>query len=237
MLIKILFDKAADDKKFCVGWGVSVFIDNHILFDTGENGPWLIKNLKNSGGDIHSVDKVVISHDHWDHTGGLWDVLALKPKLPVYACPGFGAKFKNMVQKCRGELRLKDEMIEISENIFITGEIPGEYKGRYMPEQAAVLKTEKGITVITGCSHPGIVKIAEKVKKSFAGDNLNLVLGGFHLPDTDVRVIEAIAKKLINTGFSRAAPTHCSGPEAEEIFSKIFNKNFIAVKVGQTIEV
>jgi metal-dependent hydrolase (beta-lactamase superfamily II) len=38
-------------------------------------------------------------------------------------------------------------------------------------------------------------------------------------------------------GFAKAAPTHCSGPEAEEIFKKIYGENFIPVEIGQEIDI
>ncbi len=237
MRVKIIFDKAALDKRFHAGWGLSVLIEDKILFDAGEKGLWLIENLKNAGVDISGIKSVVISHDHWDHTGGLWDVLEMRAQLPVYACPGFGREFKQKVRESKGRLIETERVMEISENVFVTGEIPGEYKGQYMPEQALVIKTEKGITIITGCSHPGILKITEKVKQAFAGYNLYLILGGFHLLDSGRRAIDYAARKLADLGVEKAAPIHCSGPEAEEIFKTIYGENFIQVKIGQELEV
>lgn len=77
-----------------------------------------------------------------------------------------------------------EKFAEIAKNIFVTGEIPGVYKDEYLPEQALVVKTKKGITVIAGCSYPGIVKILKKVKRQFPQDKLYFVFGGFHLKDT-----------------------------------------------------
>ena len=47
MKIKVIFDKEALDKNLRTGWGVSFLIDDKILFDTGENGQWLIDNMQN----------------------------------------------------------------------------------------------------------------------------------------------------------------------------------------------
>jgi 7,8-dihydropterin-6-yl-methyl-4-(beta-D-ribofuranosyl)aminobenzene 5'-phosphate synthase len=237
MRVKIIFDKAASDKNLHTGWGFSALIGDGILFDTGEKGPWLLNNLKILGEDVNSIKGIVISHNHWDHTGGLWDILKLKKGLPVYACPGFGEEFMNKISEYGGEIIETAEPSAIDDNIYVTGEIKGEYKGGYMPEQAVSIKSGKGISVITGCSHPGIVKMAEKAKESFPDDRLHLVLGGFHLMDKDKRFIELTAGRLKDMGVEKAAPTHCSGPEAERIFERIFGSDFIPVVIGLELDV
>jgi len=180
---------------------------------------------------------VVISHDHWDHMGGLWEVLKKRKRLPVYACPNFNAEFKTKVKKLGGKLNETVDFSEISENIFVTGEIAGEYKGEYMPEQALVLKTGNGISVITGCAHPGIVKIVKKAKDYFTGENIYAVLGGFHLANKDKIFIECIADEFKKLGVKKAGPTHCSGKPAEDIFRKKYGTDFIPLKAGQDLSV
>ena len=75
MQIKILFDSVALNNSFSTGWGISYLIDNKILFDTGEKSSALLKNIENMNVDISGLSTVVISHDHWDHQGGLWGIL------------------------------------------------------------------------------------------------------------------------------------------------------------------
>jgi 7,8-dihydropterin-6-yl-methyl-4-(beta-D-ribofuranosyl)aminobenzene 5'-phosphate synthase len=114
MKIEILFDKIALDKKLQTGWGVSFLIDEKILFDTGEKGEWLLKNMQALGVDIRKIEGVVISHDHWDHTGGLWDILKKKKGLAIYACPHFSSEFKEKVKKLQGKIIEADRLREIS---------------------------------------------------------------------------------------------------------------------------
>jgi len=237
MRIKVLFDKGALDKKLNTGWGVSFLVDDKILFDTGEKGKWLLKNMRSLGVDIKKIEAIVISHDHWDHTGGLWEILKERKGLNVYSCPSFSKEFKDKVKEAQAELIEADKLTEISQNIFITGEIPGGYHGKYMPEQAIVLKTKNGLTVITGCAHPGILKMVNKVKAKFPNEPVYFVLGGFHLKESDKRAIEIVAENFKEIGIIKAGPTHCSGEVAEGIFKKYYKRNFIPIKAGQEMEV
>lgn len=237
MKIKILFDKAALDSGFLTGWGFSCLIDDKTLFDTGEEGSSLLSNIKNLKIDINKIDSIVISHDHWDHTGGLWDVLSQNLGIKVFACPKFSNGFKEKVFKLKGSLIENSGFKSISKDIFVTGEISGEYAGAYMPEQALIVKTDKGISVVTGCAHPGIVKILEKVKENLPEEKIYLVIGGFHLMDKDSRFIKSIIERFQGLEVQNVAPTHCSGIEAEEIFKAAYRDHFISVKSGQTIEV
>ena len=237
MEVKIVFDNEVMNDKFMAGWGFSCLVDKRILFDTGEKAEYLFNNMANMDIDVSCIEKVVISHDHWDHTGGLWELLKKRKGIKVYACPGFSAKFKDKVKELQGELRQIDKLAEVGKDIFVTGEISGVYKGAYMPEQALVIKTEKGITIITGCSHPGIVKIVTKVKEQFPGEEIYLVFGGFHLMEKDKREIRVIADRLKEMGVQKVGPTHCTGYEAQQIFKEKDGDNFISVKAGVELDI
>ena len=237
MKVQILFNNEALSGKLSTGWGFSCLVNNNILFDTGESEKYLFKNMEYMGIDIQGIEAVVISHDHWDHTGGLWGVLKRKKGLKVYACPHFSKKFKEKTRNLHGELIEADRFIEISKNIFISGEIAGTYCGRDMPEQALVAKTKNGITIITGCAHPGIIQMVEKVKNEFPDEQLYSVFGGFHLMDKDKHLIKIVVNKFKKMKIKKAGPTHCSGKEAEGIFGEKYGDNFISVKAGQTLDI
>jgi 7,8-dihydropterin-6-yl-methyl-4-(beta-D-ribofuranosyl)aminobenzene 5'-phosphate synthase len=235
--IKIVFDNTNLNQKFTPGWGFSCLVDKTVLFDTGEKSEYLFKNMKALDIDISKIETVVISHDHWDHTGGLWGLLERKDDIDVYECPGFSETFKKKVVSLGGNLIPVEELTAIKNNIFSTGEIEGNYKGSFIAEQALVIKGSEGITIITGCSHPGIVKIIKNVKKKFVEEKLNFVFGGFHLMNKDTREIELIVEKFRELGVERVGPTHCTGYEAQVIFEEAYKDNFIKIAAGKTLEV
>ncbi len=236
MEIKILFDSDGSNRRFLTGWGVSYLIDGRILFDTSDKSSSLFRNMKNLDVDISNLKTVVISHDHWDHRGGLWGVLKGNPKLKVYACPNFSRRFKNKVKSCGGQLIEAGKFTSITRNVYTTGEIVGTYAGRYMPEQAVAIKTRKGMTILTGCAHPGIIKIIENVKQNISG-NIYLVLGGFHLMGRHKKTIKPIIDKFKRLNIKKVAPTHCTGKGACDLFKKRYRDNLVEVKVGQILNI
>jgi len=235
MEVKIVFNNDVVSDKFISGWGFSCLVDNRVLFDTGEKAEYLFNNMQNLNIDISTIEMAIISHDHWDHTGGLWELLEKRKGLKVYACPHFSRAFKDKVKKLKAELIEAEKIIEVTKNIFITGEILKGYSG--IPEQALVVKTSRGITVITGCSHPGIMRIIEKVKEANLGERICLVFGGFHLMNSDKREVRIIVERLKEMGVERVGPTHCTGYEAQEIFKEGYADNFISIKAGQVFEI
>jgi len=211
-------------------------VDNKILFDTGAKPSSLFRNMENMDVKISDIKTVVISHDHWDHRGGLWGILKKNPELKVYSCPHFSKRFKKRVKSHGGQLIEINKFTQVYKNIYSTGEIEGKYDGKYISEQALVLRTKKGISILTGCAHPGIIKIIENVKKKIS-DNIYLVVGGFHLIGKHKKTIKPIVDRFKRLGIKKTAPSHCTGKNARQIFKEEYDNNFIEVKVGQIIEV
>ena len=111
------------------------------------------------------------------------------------------------------------------------------YKGYALAEQSLVIRENNKISVLTGCSHPGIVRILQKVKEDFENDNFHLVMGGFHLlNEEEIEIIEVVSQ-LEEFKIDRIGPTHCTGEEAEEIIKNKFGEKFFEVKVGDVVEI
>ncbi|MDP8259109.1 MAG: MBL fold metallo-hydrolase [Candidatus Aadella gelida] len=236
MDIKVIYDREAK-KGLLSGEGFSCLIDGKVLFDTGEIPNNLIENMNRMKINTDKLEAVVISHDHWDHTSGLWEILRRKRGLKVYACPSFSDTFKKCVKELGGELITAIEPIEIVPNIFVTGELAGEYNDEYLPEQALVIKGDKGTSIITGCAHPGILNILKYTKKNFDTENMYMVLGGFHLDGLEREAISDIISDLKAFGIKKTGPTHCSGEKAKRIFSGQYHRNCVSVKAGSIFRI
>jgi 7,8-dihydropterin-6-yl-methyl-4-(beta-D-ribofuranosyl)aminobenzene 5'-phosphate synthase len=237
MQIKILFDSERLSRAFSIGWGFSCLLAEKILFDTGKSAESLLANMKSMNVDISGLEAVIISHEHWDHTGGLWELVKMKEGLRVYACSGFSSDFKLKVKALKGSIVEVNNLTEITNNVYTTGEIPAQYKGKNTPEQALVVRTDKGISVITGCSHPGIVKILENIQRSFSLNEFYLVMGGFHLLDKNRSTIKSIVEEFRRMRVAKAGPAHCTGKEAITLFREEYKEDFVSVRVGLTLTV
>ena len=189
MEIKILFENRSMNHNFLIGWGVSYLVDNRVLFDTGERSSYLFSNMDRMGIDISNMQAVIISHDHWDHTNGLWDILNKRPVLDLYSCPGFSPEFKDKLSTYACNTIEVESFTKIYDNIYTTGQIAEKCGLDYIAEQALVLETDRGLTIMTGCAHPGIIKMVDYVEGHMTGE-IYLVMGGFHLLDNPLRKIK-----------------------------------------------
>lgn len=237
MQVKILFDNDALNNKFSMGWGFSCIIDNSILFDTGEDSEYLFNNMKKMNIDISNIEAVVISHDHWDHTRGLWGLLKIKNNIIVHICSDFDDSFRKNIRMLDANIVEHKDFYQIRKNIYITGEMSVRYRNSYISEQALVIKTPKGISIITGCAHPGILKILDKVKYRLPKEKIYLVLGGFHLLEASALAIKKIADGFKSRGVKKIGPAHCTGTNATKLFKEEYKTNFIEAKIGQSINI
>lgn len=237
MEIKVLYDNKTTKDGILAGWGFSCLVAGSVLFDTGEDSESLLHNMSEMGANVSCVKDVVISHDHWDHTGGLKGILKGSKEVNVYGCPGFSGEFKEKVKDLKGDLVESKKINEIRNKIFVTGPILGRHKGKKIEEQALIIKTSKGITIVTGCAHPGIINIIEKVKENFVKEKVYCVLGGFHLKDKEEEDIKKVAERLHKLGVEKVGPAHCSGEKGISIFKEKFSDNFISIAAGKIVEV
>jgi len=235
--LKILADNHTVDENLRICWGFSCLINDNILFDTGESNKVLKFNMKKLNILPEKITKIVISHDHFDHIGGLEAVLKQNPHTEVYLLSDFSNELKERVSSLGAKVIENDKFVEISDGIYTTGKVEGEYAGEPISEQSIVIKGEKGLVIITGCSHPLVTDIIETVKKDFPKDKIFLVFGGFHLLEKSMREVEYIAEKVKGLGVKKVGPTHCTGEEAIQVFKEKFDEDFIRIGVGTKIKV
>ncbi len=218
MKIIILFDNNSIREDLQKGWGLSILIETQtekILFDTGCDSDALLHNLKALGLNPEDINTIVISHSHWDHTGGLFALINRNPNLKVYVGKSFSSRFTAELQGKGVEVEKGENWREISSHLYITPELKEP-----IPEQALVLEGKEKVLVIAGCSHPGIEKFAQLVAEKFR--KKIWIMGGFHLFNSSNDKIRSVAQALQHAGVERAYPLHCSGEKTLEIFSKFF---------------
>ncbi len=235
MKVKILFDKRAADDKYYSGWGQSYLIDGKVLFDLGESQEHVIKNIQELGVDLSAIEKIVISHKHWNHRAGLGQVLENNKNAELYVCSDLYQEIKDKGSSHKVSV-VKDSQ-EICKNIYTSGCFEVLYKGKSLLEQALFIRTEKGISIVCGCAHPGILEYLKKAREMFPQEKIYLIFGGFHLIDKDKRYIDYIAEELKSLGVVNIGPSHCTGFKASSLLKGYFPKNFIKIESGLEIDI
>jgi 7,8-dihydropterin-6-yl-methyl-4-(beta-D-ribofuranosyl)aminobenzene 5'-phosphate synthase len=235
MRIKVIATGSNKWERFIRRWGVSFLIGEDMLFDTFGDPHVFLDNMHKFSVDPFKIKHVVLSHDDWDHVSGLWYMLNNRKDITVYICPGFNAQIKERIRSFGARVIEMSGPMLIKDNVYSTGELYGESKGRKIYEQSLVIKTSEGLAVICGCAHPGVEKIISAVKKQF-NENIYMLAGGLHLKDSSK---EEIAKDLMflrRSGVRKVAPMHCTGSPAAEAMRVLFRKGFIKIREGDSLE-
>ena len=228
----ILYDNYVIDKHTKAEWGFSCLIegtDKTILFDTGTKPEILWHNINELGVDVNKIDYIVLSHDHLDHTGGIWSILEKNPDITVYLLNSFDQSFKNKIRKTGAEVLLIGEPVEICHDVFSTGKM-----GTRIKEQSLILNTEKGLVIITGCSHQGVVNILKR-SKEIIDKSIYLVFGGFHLMNNTPAQLEEIINSFKEIGVEYCGATHCTGNDAIKAFKDAYGKKYRKMGTGKVI--
>jgi 7,8-dihydropterin-6-yl-methyl-4-(beta-D-ribofuranosyl)aminobenzene 5'-phosphate synthase len=228
-----LYDNYQHDPDLKTGWGFSCLVrvkDKNILFDTGSDSPTLLGNMNALNIDPKEIDIIVLSHIHRDHTGGLFGILKENSDLTIYLPESFPQDFKKGVESYQAKVMEVDDSATIYENVITTGEL-----GTSTKEQSLMVKTDKGLAVITGCAHPGIVEILREARM-MTGEDIYLVLGGFHLAELSDSELKEIIRSFRELGVKKVAPCHCSGDRTRELFKEEYKEDYISNGVGKIIE-
>jgi 7,8-dihydropterin-6-yl-methyl-4-(beta-D-ribofuranosyl)aminobenzene 5'-phosphate synthase len=218
------------------GGGFGAYIEFNgkvILFDTGGQADILLQNLRELKRDPSRIEAVVISHNHWDHVYGLPGVLSVPGDRPtVYVPPS--SREAILQQNPRATIVAVDGPTQIMPAVWLIGPMNLEYRGIPFSEQALVLEQEDDLSVLVGCSHPGVVKVVERVKELFEGKKILFVGGGFHLRSLAHDEIRLISSRLQQEGVEQMAPSHCTGDNATEVFRQDWGKRFVSLRLGDS---
>ena len=172
-------------------------------------------NLKKLDVPINKIKTIFLTHDHWDHTGGLFNVLEKNSNLKVILPYSFSEKFKQEIES-RVEIIEVKKKKKLFDNIYSTG----EFKKNHC-EQALILNTQQGYVLVTGCSHPGLesfLKISIQINKPHA------LIGGLH----------NFSNMKLLSQFQKIGACHCT-KEMSKI-KKLFAPKHLPVRVGDKFD-
>jgi 7,8-dihydropterin-6-yl-methyl-4-(beta-D-ribofuranosyl)aminobenzene 5'-phosphate synthase len=162
---------------------------------------------------------------------------------------GFGLSHESL-RELGGNLIYNQQPVQIAPGLWLTGEIPltiefetpelrffWQQEGNFEPDlipddQALVLETERGLVVVLGCAHTGIINTLNWIRKFMGREQIYAVLGGTHLMVADESRIRKTAEHLAGYGLERLGVCHCTGfPAAAYLFSS-FKEEFMVVEAG-----
>ena len=225
-------------------------------------------NACKMGIDIADADYLVLSHAHADHVGGLAAFLAMNDKARIYLSSDVCGRHcfstrrgikrdisikHNLLQQHKERFVFINENTAITDNVTLVCKVPIVYpmpkaNGTLFANNAlddfshelafVVSDGDGGATVISPCSHRGILNILDATKKY----NIVNFVGGLHLLDSDEKnsfesvddvcfLAHEILRKdiLLYTG-------HCTGTSAKNILSKELGEKFHEFYSGFTIK-
>ena len=243
-----------------------------ILFDAGYSDTGVLHNLALLGIEPNSIDAMVLSHGHMDHTGSVNSILNLmQNKIPLIANPDVFLhpryiKLENGGKRIFPRVLVKEQLkqknidlilhrkptLVANDMALVTGEIervtdfekglPNAFveingkteKDNIKDDQSIVVNLKgKGLIVISGCSHSGIINTLLSARKMTGVEKIHGVLGGFHLSGS---FYKTILKKTIEQ-FDKInpeviVPMHCTGWESTVQLYEHFPDSFILNAVG-----
>jgi len=232
VLVAIVYDHYRYNPALRVSSGFACLIKTPtatLLFDTGTHGPTLLYNLEQLGIDPEEIDSIVISHIDNDHIGGLFKLLERNRETRVYVPRSFPTPFKDLITLHGAKVIEVARRKQIYPDIETTGEL-----GPWIKEQSLILRTPKGVILIVGDAHSGIINVIKKAKR-LTRDKVFLVVGGFGLEGRSTDELKTMVKTFVRLGVEEVAPGHSSGDRARELFQQQYQESYIESGAGRTI--
>jgi len=239
-LIKVttLVDNEIYKKGLKSSWGLSFFIEivvggrqHSLLMDTSDSFEALSGNAQKLGVNLSSVDAIFISHWHIDHCGSLTHILPLSRRpIHVYV-PSENPSAMRAIKEAQGIPVVCPRPAGLLEGVLSTGKMWGG-----ISEHSLIMRLKgKGLVVLTGCSHPGVMNIIKRAREVSGINKIHAVIGGFHISSMEEGM--KVAEFLRSLGVKKVSPCHCTGVKAKIGIVKILEKEFVRNGVGKVISI
>ena len=225
-------------KKLLSSWGLSLFVETvseekryAVLMDTSGSFEALFKNASFLGVNFSSIKAIFISHWHGDHCGSLSHVLPLSQRpIPVYV-PSVNLSKVRTIKEAQGIPIVCSRPIEFTDGLMSTGEMPVG-----VSEHSLLINSKnKGLVVLVGCSHPGIINILKRAQEVSGVNKIFAVIGGFHISSFTEGI--AVGKFLREIDVELVSPCHCTSIDAKHGIAKIMGERYIKNGSGKMISI
>lgn len=253
--------------------GLSMWIEvdgRRILFDTGA-GNKFESNARKLSIDVYTADHLVLSHGHYDHTGGVSHFLRHNRQSSVYCHPsavlpryavrnGSGTSIQMPHESITAIDKLSEERLHwvqdplrLGEHIGLTGHIPrktsfedtggpfyfdpdGKRPDPIDDDMALWIRTQKGLVVVTGCCHAGLVNTLDYIFHLNNGMKICALIGGFHLVDATPLRLDLTMQALAAFEIELMVPCHCTGQAALELLKNTFELRVSSGAAGKLLK-
>ena len=234
-----------------------------ILFDTGQ-GLVLKHNAALLQHSLSDVDFILLSHGHYDHIGGLLQVHEAAPDAALYAHPAaLEPKYKKLPEGSIQSIGFEGDLPEqlfvlpvteptpVTHHLHMTGPVPRHTEFEQIPatfcdasgsepdtipdDQACYLETHKGIVVLLGCAHHGMINTLNHIAALTGTTHFHGIAGGTHLIAADAHQLEQTIQALKSFTFDWLAPGHCTGTRALTALWAAFPQQCMPFYAGQTL--
>lgn len=276
--IATLAENTASWLRLLAEWGLSILVEvdgTTVLMDTGLSSV-AAHNAQLMKADISSIDAIVFSHGHEDHTGGLLPLLKLRnlPEQPVriiahpdvwapkYWRAADGSSYNPIgipytraeAERLGARFELSKEPVWITDSIVTSGEVPMVTDFETIDDNACVhegnsygedhladdltmfIKTPKGLFVVSGCAHRGIVNTIERGLALTGCSEVYAVVGGIHLFSAGEHRIKQTIAALHRYNVQHLGVSHCTGQLPSARLAQEFGDKFFFNSAGTTRE-